>query len=57
MGEQDHGDHELTVRLSWCHGVHVIDVSGEVDQDTIEPLRAALTGDPRRAERSWTCAA
>ena len=45
MVEQDHDDLQMTVRLSWCRGVHVIGVSGEVDQDTIEPLRAALSGD------------
>lgn len=45
MGEQDDDDLQMAVRLSWCHGVHVIGVSGEVDQDTIEPLRAALSGD------------
>ncbi|MCP2242355.1 STAS domain-containing protein [Lentzea aerocolonigenes] len=46
MGEQDHG-HELQIAvwLSWCHGVHVIGVSGEVGQDTIEPLRSALSDD------------
>lgn len=45
MGDHDHNGPQVAVRLSRCHGVHVIGVSGEVDQDTIEPLRAALTGD------------
>lgn len=45
MGVQNYDGPQVAVRLSRCHGVHVIGVSGEVDQDTIEPLRAALIGD------------
>ncbi|MET8763331.1 STAS domain-containing protein [Lentzea sp. NPDC004782] len=46
MGELDHDDFQVTVRSSRCDDVQVIGVCGELDHDSLEPLRNALDDAP-----------